>query len=256
MNPLTHITRPIALAMLLGALALASCEEKKPPPPPPPPPKPVVRLPDPVDINGVLSQLKPDSRVQFPQAQAPVDKSLAEAVIKLASALAKGDAAAMRPMLDSGAKAILEDMVASGAWAEATKPIEQVRIVSLSGRSEEKASSAQVALAIQIPGSAHLLAWQGSRAGDAWVFKNIWVQDDRKTRASEFDGVSIQSVALGDDAPAEGGKAASGGEAGKAPPGKAAPVQPPGTTRKNTPAGPVNVPTSTPSPAPSSPGGS
>jgi hypothetical protein len=186
-------------ALVLAGMLLVACEKKPPPPPPPPPPKPVVKTPEPVDINGVLSSVKHDSRVQFPQASAPADRTLAEATIRLASALAKGDSKEFGSLLDPGAKAILEDLVSSGSWADATKKIEQVRVISVSSRTEEKATQSDVTLAVQVPGQAFLLAWAGTRSGDAWTFKNAWADGAMKSRASEFDG----------SAPSESGSASA-----------------------------------------------
>src|SRR5437773_2489208 len=125
--------RIIAVALVAATLALgAGCEKKKKPaPPPPPPPKPKVVIPDPVDVNAVAQQLHADARVNFPTANAPADRSLAESVIKLANALAKGDAEGMKPLLDKGAQSVLDELVGSGGWAEGTKPIGQVRIVAV-----------------------------------------------------------------------------------------------------------------------------
>lgn len=219
----------VPMCLALGAalvLWAGGCEEKKPPPSPePPPPPPVVARPDPVDMSAVLQQARADARVQFPQGQSPADRSLAEAVIGLSSALARGDAAAMGQMLDPKAKRVLEELVASGEWASATKPIEAVRVVSLSGRSEDRPTRAEVVLAVQVPGVAYLVAWDATRAGDRWTFSNKWVQGDRRARASEFDGVTVAPLVLveatpepaADPAPA---KAAPAAPAPSASPGR------------------------------------
>lgn len=180
---------------LVALLALPACEEKKPPaPPPPPPPPPKVEAPPPpkpVDIATVLQQARADARVQFPKDHAPVDRTLAEAVIQLASALAKGDEKALAPLLAPGAKSVLESLTKSGDWARGTKGIEAVRIVSLSAKSEDKPTTSNLGLAIQMPGEAFLLGWTATKAGNTWTFKNAWADAGTKTRASEFDGGKI-----------------------------------------------------------------
>lgn len=194
--------RSTLIALPLVALfALPACEEKKPPaPPPPPPPPPKVEAPPPpkpVDIATVLQQARADARVQFPKDHAPVDRTLAEAVIQLASALAKGDDKALAPLLAPGAKSVLESLTKSGDWARGTKGIEAVRVVSLSAKSEDKPTTSNLGLAIQMPGEAFLLGWTATKAGNTWTFKNAWAEGETKTRASEFDGAGVSSAPAG-----------------------------------------------------------
>jgi len=160
-----------------------------------------VVVPEPVDVNAVSQQLHADARVNFPSANAPADRSLAEGVIKLANALAKGDAEGMKPLLDKGAQSVLDELVGSGGWAEGTKPIGQVRIVAVSNTGEAHADSSLVGTAIQGDDGAYLLAWHAHRDGDSWVFAGAPCQGDVKPRASDFDGVSIASA--GSPPPAE-----------------------------------------------------
>src|ERR1051326_2974560 len=172
-STLNRIGRGAALALMTASLAMASgcAKKKKPAPPPPPPPKPKVVVPDPVDVKGVMAQLKTDARVEFPSSVlAPADRTLAEGIVKLADALAKGDSGAIKPMLDKNAQSVLDELVGSGGWSEGTKPIEQVRIVSVSGTGEAHADSSQVGMAIQSRDGAYLLAWSGKRDGDNWTF--------------------------------------------------------------------------------------
>ena len=191
----------------------------------------------------MTQQLHADARVNFPAANAPADRTLAEGVVKLAHALAKGDAGLMKPLLDKNSQNVLDELVGSGGWAEGTKPIEQVRIIAVSGTTEARAESSLVGTAIQSRDGAYLLAWQGRREGDSWVFAAAPCQADVKARASDFDGVSIS----GADAapPPEPGtkeaKTPGQPEPKKAPEPAPAP-DPNGPIRKNTPAGPINIP--------------
>ena len=231
--------RIIALALMAGTLALgAGCEKKKKPaPPPPPPPKPKVVIPDPVDVNAVAQQLHADARVNFPSANAPADRSLAVGVVKLADALAKGDADRMKSLLEPGSQTILDDLVSSGGWAEGTKPIGQVRIVAVSNTDQAHADSSLIGTAIQGDDGAYLLAWHGRRNGDSWVFAAAACQGDKKSRASDFDGVSI--VGAGDAPPAAEASAkapkASTSRSGEKP----APTPPPAAPN---PDGPIKPP--------------
>lgn len=242
-----------ACGLMLG---VAGCEKKKKPPPPPPPPPPVhVELPKPVDINAVLAEAKSDARVKFVDAQAPADKTLALATIKLANALAKGDAPAMKTMLDKPSQAVVDELISRGDWADATKGIEQVRVVSMTNTTDASPANSLVGMAVQAPGDAYLLAWNGTKSGDTWTFAASFCQADFKTRASDFDGVSITTVSLptsdempggmrpGSGTPGTGktGTSGRGGSGGETP--APAPSSPqPDTIRKNTPAGPVNIP--------------
>jgi hypothetical protein len=217
-----------------------------------------VKIPDPVDIDGVIQQMQADARVQFPQTQSPADRTLAEGIIKLADRLAKGDSSGVKAMLTPPAQGILDELVSTGGWTEGTKGIEQVRVVSVSGTTDERPESSQVAFAVQGKDGAYLLAWNGMRQGDSWVFQNAPCQGEVRRRASDFDGVSISSgISLASTQPepapeADAGRRTSGGstgggDTGSTPPApEGSPSAPPTPIRKNTPAGPVNVPRGTP----------
>jgi hypothetical protein len=248
------------LAACVLMLGVAGCEKKKKPPPPPPPPPPVhVEVPKPVDINAVLAEAKSDARVKFVDTQAPADRSLALATIKLANALAKGDAPAVKAMLDKPSQAVVDELISRGDWADATKGIEQVRVVSMTNTTDASPTSSLVGMAMQVPGDAYLLAWNAKKDGEAWTFGASFCQADFKTRASDFDGVSITTVSLptsdetmgglrpgGPGSPGTPGKTGSGsgrtGGGGETPPPPAPSAPQPDTIRKNTPAGPVNIP--------------
>jgi len=253
-QPETRILgRTMLSAVLLTALACSialsasGCEKKKKKvaPPAPPPPAPVYVPPPPVDVGAVIQQLQADARVQFPAEQAPADRTLAEGIVKLADRLAKGDSKGMKALLTPPAQNIVDELVSTGGWADATKNIEQVRVVTVSGASDERPTSSLVGLAIQGKDGAYLLAWNGVRSGDSWVFQHAYSQGDVKTRASDFDGVSIAggfdlSSLKGDAAPVEEGAAA-------APKPTEAPAEPArDPRRKNTPAGPINIPGGSP----------
>ena len=243
LNKARSIARSASVVLLVASVALGvGCgKKKKPAPPPPPPPKPVAVIPDPIDVNGLLQTMKSDARVQFPQDRSPADRSLAEGVIKLANALCKGDAAAMKPLLDAGANSVLDELVSSGGWDD-TKNIEAVRIVSLSGTTDARAESSLIGFAVQGRDGAYLLAWNGKRDGDAWKFAAAPCQADVKPRASDFDGTSISA---GVDAPsitqvsAEESGSKPGKKAEAAP--EAAP-DPSGPRKKSTPVGPITIP--------------
>src|ERR1043165_3848199 len=134
-----RLSTTMALALLSATLVAApGCQKKKKKPPPPPPPPVVVKeAPKPIDINGLIQEMKPDARVKFADGTAPVDRSLAEGVIRLADALAKGDSAKMRKLIDKPAQTVLGVLEEQGSWSDETKKIEQVRVIFISGGEDE-----------------------------------------------------------------------------------------------------------------------
>lgn len=197
---------------VLGAIALAvglwGCDQKpqasKPAAPPPPRPNaaPAVTTQAPeavaeeqVEIAAMLTSLKADARVQFPQERACADRSLAESVIRFASGFAKGDDGMVGALLAPDARAVLEQLVGGGDWETATARIEGVRVVSLNQDPEDgSATSASLQLAIQEPGEAYVLAWAGVKEGQAWAFTASPASDGIKPRASDWDGGAAAAV--------------------------------------------------------------
>lgn len=188
MRPNTYWTiLPLSLALLAGTAILPGCGEKKPPPkpvaPPPPPPPPA---PKQIEVSTLLQTSRADKRVQFPQEKAPVDDTVANAVIDLASAIAKGDAKAMNGMLINVGKDVLEQLQANGQWEEATEKIEAIRVVELSAPGA-KPQSFNVSFAVQEPGIAYLVRFTGTLDNGKYLFTGM--PGGRKThaRANQFD---------------------------------------------------------------------
>lgn len=252
-GPIRGFARSAALLALCAALApsalMGGCEEKKKPaPPPPPPPPPKVVAPDPIKVDGVLQSMKPDARVQFPQASAPYNEDAARAIISFADALAKGDSDSLRRMLGPSGQGVLDRLSADGDWEAATKKIEGVRVVSVN-HAGPNAPSFIFGLAIQEPGSAYALRWEGTKTGSDWVIEPMSCTSETKSRASDFDGQSLEDNSMTASAPPppEAEPAAAGGPAPAAKAAEPAPSAPsapaaPGPRRKSTPAGPVTIP--------------
>ncbi len=116
----------LSVVMLAG---VSGCKKEEPPPPPPKrPPPPPPPPPEPVDLAQVRASVGDvDARVQFPQEHAPLDASLGEAVFRFASALARKDASALRPMMSLSGRRILDQI--EQIWWDTE--IEAVRVVSL-----------------------------------------------------------------------------------------------------------------------------
>ncbi|HLP84370.1 MAG TPA: hypothetical protein VK157_08465 [Phycisphaerales bacterium] len=177
-----------------GIAMLTGCEKKAPPPPPPPPPPAPVTppAPEPVTVSKVLSDLKPDPRVQFPQEVAPVDEELARAVVNLANAVAKGDSDALRDMLSGEAQVTLDGLVNSGEWDEATSKIEGVRVLRIRDNAptgNQAMNDATVWLAVQEPGSAYVMGWSARNASGSWKFDGAAATNAVKPRAQDFAGL-------------------------------------------------------------------
>jgi hypothetical protein len=236
------------LALLSLSLAAApGCQKKKKKPPPPPPPPPVVEAPpEPIDINGLLAEMKPDARVKFASETSPADKSLAEGVVRLADFIAKGDSSKLKGMLDRSAQTVLDELVSTGAWSDETRKIEQVRVVYLSDTDQKHPDSATVAMAIQDPAGAYLLGWTLSRQGEgSWTVSAAPTPPDAKPRASDFDGQRISGASLSPPPEPDSAGATDSSESATPEKKAEAPAEKPaddGSRKKSTPAGPIKIP--------------
>jgi hypothetical protein len=141
-----------------------------------------------------LSDLKPDPRVQFPQEAAPVDESLAKAVITLANAIVKGDSDAVRALLSGDAQVTLDGLVNSGEWDDATGKIEGARVLRIRDNAPtgtQAMSDATVWIAVQEPGSAYVLGWNAiNAAGGSWKFDGAPATNAIRPRAQDFASLS------------------------------------------------------------------
>lgn len=139
----------------------------------------------------MLQSMGADKRVVFPQTYAPVDRTLAEAIVKLGTALAKGDAAGMEGLLTPEARTALASLKASGEWETATAKLEGLRVVMMTETpGAERATSSEVLLqtALQEPGKAYVLGWRGKKNGDLWLFEGADASRETRSRAADFDG--------------------------------------------------------------------
>lgn len=128
--------------------------------------------------------------VQFPAERVPDDEASARAVASLASAIASGDAATLRGMLDSPDAAVLDQLVASGQWAQSAEAISVVRVSVLEGTD----AKIQVGLGIQDDRGAYLLGWEGAPARGGWQFHALPVKSPQAARASDLDGASLTEL--------------------------------------------------------------
>ncbi len=234
------------LATVALGITLGGCEKPPPPPPPPPPKIEAPPPPEPIRIDSVLSEVRPDARVQFPQERAPVDATLAKAVINLADGFAKGDSTKVSGMLDPVSKVTLDKLVADGSFEDVAKKLEGVRVVCLEegGIDSGRSSSGSLVLAFQEPGSSYVLSWMAIRAGEQWIFSAAPSTGASKNRAAEWDGLgfasylpsaNVVSAPAPELPPSDSAAADEKKEEGK---GKA----PDGDRKVRTPNGPITVP--------------
>lgn len=190
------LTVCVACGLLSG---VSGC--KKPPEPPPPAPKrtPPPPPPQPIEAAGLLQSMDVDARVEFAQDAAPVDRGLAEAAIRLADAMARGDDMAMEALLDRADHSSLSKLVNNGQWYDATGRIEAVRVVSIDpvAQMSNAPETAEVGFAVQDADGAYVLLWSGRKVFDDWIFTARPATDEVRGRASAWDGSSTTMLVDG-----------------------------------------------------------
>ena len=135
--------------------------------------------------------------MQFPQDRAPVDPTLAKAVIAFANGLAKADAAKVGATMDPLTKQVLDQLSSSGAFEDEMKKAEAIRVVLLAETTIEdtNATGAQLVLAIQDPGVSYVLGWTAVKVNEAWVFSATPTTANTRPRASDWDGLDFSVFA-------------------------------------------------------------
>ena len=121
-----------------------------------------------------------------------MSEGLARAIISLATGFAKGDANAVKGIVDPQTRAIVDELLASGGWEEGTGKLEGVRVVYVSAEAleSEEPSSADIALAFQEPGAAYVLTFRATPSGGNWVFASTPSTGDTKPRANAWDNLT------------------------------------------------------------------
>jgi hypothetical protein len=157
-------------------------------------------------MDAILQSVRPDARVQVAPGAAPVDESFARAALNLANAFAKGNASALRAMLDDDGQRVLAQLTSSGEWEDAVEKIEVVRIVGLSDLPGDSlpSTAGDVFLAIQEEGGAYLLRFVGRSADGLWKFTPGEASAQVLRRATDWDttfGAGAAPIAMGDGAP-------------------------------------------------------
>ncbi len=191
----------LSCATALGGLTLTGCKEEPPPPPPPPPaPPPPPPAPEPINVDSLLSEMDADARLVFPQDVAPVDADLARAVVNFAEAFLEGDDSAARSMLDLTGQAVLDRLLVTGGWYDATDELEAVHVVDLSEYGSGQGGS--VTYALQTPGSAYTLSWNVEPGpGGELAFSGADSSSEERPRASDFAGGTYEPDTSATSAP-------------------------------------------------------
>ncbi|TVQ63974.1 MAG: hypothetical protein EA378_00330 [Phycisphaerales bacterium] len=96
--------------------------------------------------------------------------------------MVKADDATFREVLTRPAQGVLDELIATGAWYEATEAIEAVRVVRLSE------SARTVSLAVQEPDSSYVLNWRATRTGGRYAFEGQPGPTAERPRASDWAG--------------------------------------------------------------------
>ena len=126
----TVILASAIVALALGVGGLGGCEKKKKIVKLPPTPPPAAPVAPPVSFDTLAQELKVDPRVQFSQDLAITDEAFARASLKLADALAKGDAKALGGMTVRRVNDGIALLESSKQWEPATRGLEAVRIIA------------------------------------------------------------------------------------------------------------------------------
>ncbi len=171
----------LSLAAVAAMLVLAGCPKEEAPvaapvvSAPPPPPDP---------WEGITLAAK----VEFPKEKGPSDANLLRAAVDLANALAKGDDAAMMPLLSRRDQSVLKDLAERGEWKTQTANLELVRVCALSVED----GKAKLGLGVQDKAGAYLLAFEGENAGGSWTFSGLAIEPKTARAAADLDGVELK----------------------------------------------------------------
>ena len=177
-----------------GAKSTEASRDERPADPEPsehvetPEPEPVALATSRENDRNSLEGLDLDEAVDFPAINAPSSRAIAETVAALAGAIARGDARALHPMLDEPSQVILDQLVESDSWNDATGSITKVRVCTL----EEDGSNIRVGLGVESASGAYLLGWEGERLGSGWLFAGIALETPvGADTAAQLDGSSL-----------------------------------------------------------------
>ena len=192
---------------------VVGCKKEEPPPPPPPPPPPRVTT---VDPQNVAQYLTLDPKVSLQNAK-PMDCSEDEvkAILEFMSGFASGDADALRSMMDSTGRKVLDNLVESGRWSDATSKIIEVSLID---RVLTPQGDDVLTFSIVLPRAGRVQQdWRITERGDMYQFAPFAVVPESKQAMAAVEK-AIKDAAAGDSG--------TGGTPGSTPPGQKSPTQP------------------------------
>lgn len=160
----------LVLAVCVASSLAAGCKKKAPKKAPPPPP-PAKAPPPPPTASEVAELLTLSPKVKMASAATTdATEDQIKASLLFVDAFARGDAVALRPMLDSTGKSTLDDLVASGDWHEQTARIQQVSLRNSSGIG----SSILLRFVLSMDGDEEInMVYEGLARGDTFIFEPL-----------------------------------------------------------------------------------
>lgn len=172
-------------AMSVGAHMVGCNKEEPPQQPVAPTTSQTAQVERPQPLRPDQLNLAPGA--QFPAERIPVEESPARAIAALVSAFARGDDTTLRNMLDRADVAVLDELIESGSWRDATDATQTVRVCTV----ETNNGIVRVALGFEDDQGAYLLAFEGVEARGDWKFKSLAIASPPAARASDLDGTPI-----------------------------------------------------------------
>lgn len=191
MNPPEPV-RPALVCLAVGLAAVAACEKKESASSQRGGSQGMaVRAP--VAPRASVGDLRLHPKVQFPEERLPEDPEGAQAVADLASAVASGDANALRALLSPSDATVLGMLVESGQWTRQADATQVVRVCVINHPAD---GSWQVGLGVQDSLGAFLMGWEASTGGDPWTFASLPIEPRFAQSAVELDGAELKLLAM------------------------------------------------------------
>jgi hypothetical protein len=147
-----------------------------------------------------MTQLGIDERVRLAEDKAPPTDPARAAVLEFFDSFARGDATALGTMLSGLDRDELDQLVESGAWAEATSRIEEIRVET--GRSPEGQDCALAVFYVADDFQPQL--WYYTVGSDGAVFDAVAAPPNMMSKLSGSDWITAwfdileQELALAD----------------------------------------------------------
>ncbi|MFG0330886.1 MAG: hypothetical protein ACF8PN_13430 [Phycisphaerales bacterium] len=168
----------VAAAALILTLAIG-CEEEPPPPPPPPPPAP---KPQPPTVEEISALVPLDSKVDLDDFNFHSERTREQMVASfhLLNGFARADEDSLRSMIDSTARATLDQLIDEGEWNGLAERIERVNLMSAMS---PDGSGLTLNFVIEGDGILSPQTWVGRQRGDSFIFSPEYTMPEREEAA-------------------------------------------------------------------------